>query len=273
MRFQSGVPESGAAPTLDELIERARTEASGPLHLQSWDLQGQTLVGSELRGADLRGANLHGARLERLQLGNANLAGADLSAARLILCGLEGADLTGANLRGAHLASCDLTLACLDGSNLRGARLNQVTLVESSCRCASFHSAELWGCNFQGADLSEASFARAKPDGSRFEKTKLEGVRRVIYSRELVAEIFARHAGDDILRLSVAGTVRMAWGYCWDALKIHLQQDFPELYRWCLEVAELYPASGMDRALAQEIDDRQLLHEVLAEDAEQEQQS
>jgi cytochrome c oxidase assembly protein subunit 15 len=122
------------------------------------------------RGIDLPGVDLRGADLSRQDFSGACFEEADLGSANLEEAGLEHADLSRARLAGANLRNARLTGAVLTGTDLRGTDLG-------------------------GAVLGRAGVGAAKLDGARLAWD----------SRELISEILAQAAGEDVDRLKVAG--------------------------------------------------------------------
>jgi hypothetical protein len=149
----------------------------------------QALSGRE--GLDLRGITFDkGLRGFRgIKVPGADLRGADLSRQDLTGASFEEADLGSANLEEAGLEHADLTRARLAGANLRNARLSSAVL----------SGADLRGADLDGALLGQASVGAAK----------LEGARLAWDSRELISEILAQAAGEDLDRLKIAGLVAL----------------------------------------------------------------
>jgi uncharacterized protein YjbI with pentapeptide repeats len=102
--------------------------------------------------------------------------GADLSIANLSGLNLTGVDLSYINLRGASLSRSNLSYADLRGTDLRN----------------SWTFATMW-------------------DG-----TKLDGVQMNWRSHGLIAEILARAARKDVMKLSLAGIIQIKHDWCWD---------------------------------------------------------
>jgi hypothetical protein len=213
------------------------------------DLHGRAISDLVLLNCNLQGADLRGATLSRVDLSLSDLRGALLEEATLGYINASGARLTGAQGRGVRIEHTKMARAELSAADLREAAFNGVDLEGAVLRAANLAGASIVQSNCTDAAFDSAILEHLNTVGSTFRDASFVGASRFFQSREIVAEILRRNAGDDVERLRSIGAILLDRSRCYAQWRAAVDALGPEQLRFALRVFAAYPESGCAEAL------------------------
>lgn len=146
----------------------------------------------------------------------------------------------GIDLRGEVLAGVDLRHAYLRGVDFRDADLGGVDFRDANLCFAHLRDTHLDEADMRGANMRSTHLRDAHLEDTRLEGAQVAGAKLNWTSRDLVAELLRRHAGDNWQRRALAGLVLVSRDWCW---KEFLALQHPE-QEWALDVLAQYVQVG-----------------------------